>query len=200
MGSRRHHVDRIALLSRRVHRSPSVGPVRHAPAGRVRDTAAHAASGGTFVGTAGWSVPRASAHRFPGDGTHLAAVRPGAVLHRDQLVVPPRPHRDHICAVGRVDTGRVAVRGEAASHNHAPEWIAQLARAIRDWPQPAETWCIFDNTASGCRCRERMGTARSARSGRCRTRRSVAADERRAVGPGITCQSPPINSNLPSIE
>ena len=51
--------------------------------------------------------------------------------------------------MGRVDTGRVAVRGEAASHNYASEWIAQLARAIRDWPQPAETWCIFDNTASG---------------------------------------------------
>ena len=28
-------------------------------------------SGRLFVGTAGWSIPRASAHHFPGEGTHL---------------------------------------------------------------------------------------------------------------------------------
>ncbi len=32
----------------------------------------------TFIGTAGWSIPRASAERFPGDGTHL--VRYARVL------------------------------------------------------------------------------------------------------------------------
>jgi uncharacterized protein YecE (DUF72 family) len=37
-----------------------------------------------FIGTAGWSIPRASAHRFPGEGTHLqryASVFPCAEIN-----------------------------------------------------------------------------------------------------------------------
>ena len=48
-----------------------------------------------FIGTAGWSIPRASAHRFPGDGIHLeryARVLPCAEINSSF-------HRHHAAAI-----------------------------------------------------------------------------------------------------
>ena len=39
--------------------------------GRVYASSHPHMPGRIFVGTAGWSIPRASTHRCPGDGTHL---------------------------------------------------------------------------------------------------------------------------------
>ncbi|MEO8074816.1 MAG: DUF72 domain-containing protein, partial [Acidobacteriota bacterium] len=51
-------------------------------------------AGGLFIGTAGWSLPRLSAHRFDGEGTHLqryARVFAGAEINSSF-------HRPHAAA------------------------------------------------------------------------------------------------------
>ena len=53
-----------------------------------------------WIGTAGWSIPRATASRFDSVGTHLERYSRRLRLRGDQFVVPPATRREPLTRSG----------------------------------------------------------------------------------------------------
>lgn len=84
------------------------------------------------IGTAGWSIPRASAPHFPGDATpgafRFAVKLPKLITH--ELRLRRGAPRMYWSAYDADFLSRLATR------------LGQLSRSV-------DVWCVFDNTASG---------------------------------------------------